>query len=84
MSIKLNFKTGESLELHSSESIPIESIESFKDYTYITFKVLVDMDMSKAASNWLNMKFITDVVVLKDKFVIKIANRLLVNTLITY
>lgn len=42
------------------------------------------MDMSKAASNWLNMKFVTDVVVLKDKFVIKIANRLLVNTLITY
>lgn len=84
MSVTLNFKTGESLELHSLESIPIESIESFKDYTYITFKVLTDVNMSKAASKWLSMKFVTDVVVLKDKFVIKIANRLLVNTVIIY
>lgn len=84
MSIRLNFKTGESLELQSSESIIIESIESFKDYTYITFKVLIDIDISKEASNWLNMKFVTDVVVLRDKFIIKISNRLLSNTLITY
>lgn len=84
MSVRLNFKTGESLELQSGESIAIESIESFKDYTYITFKVLVDIDISKEAANWLNMKFVTDVVVLKDKFVIKISNRLLSNTLITY
>ena len=84
MSIRLNFKTGESLELQSNESIAIESIESFKDYTYITFKALVDIDMSKEASNWLNMKFVTDVVVLRDKFITKISNRLLSNTLITY
>lgn len=84
MSIKLNFKTGESLELQSNESMAIESIESFKDYTYITFKALIDIDMSKEAFNWLNMKFVTDVVVLKDKFITKISNRLLSNTLITY
>lgn len=84
MSVKLNFKTGESLELSSSEQISLESIESYKDYTYITFKELIDIDLQKEASRWLSMKFVTDVVVLKDKFVIKIANRLLVNTLITY
>lgn len=84
MSIKLNFKTRESLELSSSEQVNLESIESYKDYTYITFKELIDIDLQKEASRWLNMKFVTDVVILKDKFVIKIANRLLVNTLITY
>lgn len=84
MSIKLNFKTGESLELSSSEQVNLESIESYKDYTYITFRKLIDIDLQKEASRWLSMKFVTDVVVLKDKFVIKIANRLLVNTLITY
>lgn len=84
MSVKLNFKTGESLELSSSEQVNLESIESYKDYTYITFKELIDIDLQKEASKWLSMKFVTDVVVLKDKFVIKIANRLLVNTLITY
>lgn len=84
MFVKLNFKTGESLELSSSEQVNIESIESYKDYIYITFKELIDIDLQKEASKWLRMKFVTDVVVLKDKFIIKIANRLLVNTLITY
>lgn len=84
MSVKLNFKTGESLELSSSEQVNLESIESYKDYTYITFKELIYIDLQKEASKWLSMKFVTDVVILKDKFVIKIANRLLVNTLITY
>lgn len=84
MSVTLNFKTKESLELSSSEQVNLESIESYKDYTYITFRKLIDIDLQKEASRWLSMKFVTDVVVLKDKFVIKIANRLLVNTLITY
>lgn len=84
MSVTLNFKTKESLELSSSEQINLESIKSYKDYTYITFRKLIDIDLQKEASRWLSMKFVTDVVVLKDKFVIKIANRLLVNTLIKY